>query len=595
MCGIAGFIGNRDGNTSCVVNGMLNVMRSRGPDFQKVYALEGAYLGAARLRITDHLNTEADMPFYNKQSAHIIVFNGEVYNHLELRQYLDSYNFKTSCDTETVLAAYLKWGQDCLKYIKGMFSFCIYNEKDQVAFIAVDPTGQKPLYYMKVQGGLFFASDIEALIQIPEVEREWDVNAISQMIGIMFIFGRDTHIKQIKKLESGCSITWSYRNNNFNIDRYYTVPVRQYAELSISDQKNLKQSLYEAVEASCYRLFNLEVPYAHLLSGGIDSTTVVAFAKKKGLTLSTYSIGLVDPDNSNDISYNEFKYARYVANVMRTKHTEIALTPEDYCKNLKKWSEVCSEPHGAPEAASLYNLFSVISDKNYRVAFSGNGPDEIFDGYGHGHLLKDTPVDNLVSSYFKKFNGLNNIDLERLMPDLTPEQNFCASMQPIIDLYKNDCSDPAQLACLMNFHGIYPVCEFKQMDQASMAHSVEVRSPLAELDIVEMAFQVPSKYKHFNGCEKWIFKEALKGVVPEKIINRKKAGFPISNTIYKTEAFGKLIEHIFEEESGLNQLGFINMSYLKELWQNGTSTQCSIFYRLYILNEIIERQADYLR
>lgn len=593
MCGIAGIIGTRE-HKQAVIKDMLTLMHSRGPDARSVKTINEATLGAVRLRITDHQNMDADMPLSSYDGRYMIVFNGEIYNFKALRQQLSDYPFQTNCDTEVLLAAYMVWGEECLHKLRGMFSFCIYDMHTKQAFLAVDPTGQKPLYYSLQPDGLYFASDIEALIRTPDISKEWDMHAIAQAIGIMFIFGGDTHIRQIKKLESGCFLRFSAQTAQFTTQRYYTLPIQHQSELSANELHELKEAIFTAAEQSCKNCFHTEVPYAHLLSGGIDSSSVVAFAKQFDLDLSTYAIGLVNPNNTNDINYNEFEYSRYIADYFGTRHTEISLSPAEYCSYLERWSAICSEPHGAPEAASLYALFQHISDDGFRVAFSGNGPDEIFDGYGHGNILQSTPIHQLSTEYFNRFNGIASIDLQRLLPDINALDSFTHAMDPILDVYREDCDDAAQLACAMNFHGIYPACEFRQIDQTSMAHSIEVRSPLAELDLIEQAFHTPSLYKYYKDCEKWIFKEALCGLLPEKIIHRKKAGFPISQTIYSTSEFNNLISPILEPGSALDKIGIINMNYLRDLRMNGSPAQQNIFYRLYILNTILNRQSTYL-
>ena len=594
MCGIAGYLGpNTDSNMEHVRD-MISCIQSRGPDSQQTKQIsENCILGSARLRITDFENPESDMPFYSGDQRYVITYNGEVYNYRDLKSELEQeFQFRTNSDTEILLAAYQKWGEECLYKINGMFSFCIYDTLSDQAFFAIDPAGQKPLYYMQHEDGIYFSSDMEALVKIPNLPKSWDTKGLAQAIGIMFIFDDRTHIEQIKKMPSGCFGSWSKQAPTLQVSRYFKLDIHSNEELSDHEISHLKEEIYETTKQCCFSTFNLEVPYAHLLSGGIDSSSIIAFAKQAKLDLSTYSIGLKAPENTSDIAYNEFEYSQLVSEHYSTNHKQIELTPAHYCDNLVKWSQVCSEPHGAPEAASLYALFENIHQDGFKVAFGGNGPDEIFDGYGHGNLLKDTNFNDIASTYFQTFNGTGGIDFRSLMPDLNPEAAFSEAIQPFLDLYKGQ-TDSAQITCALNFHTIYPVCELKQIDQTSMAHSIEVRSPFVELELVNLAFRTPSYLKHYQGCEKWIFKEALRDTLPNVIIDRKKAGFPISKTVYQTPEFEALIETIFEKGSALEELGILNISELKKVWEQDAAKR-TIFYRLFILEQLLARHKNYM-
>lgn len=593
MCGIAGYIGFKTDNQVSKIETMLTLTKTRGPDAHGCEAIDGnTILGANRLRISDAHNPNADMPLSDASGRYTIVYNGEIYNHSSLRNELSSYNFKTQADTETLLAAYIKWGSDCVHHLDGMFSFCIYDRNLKTAFLAIDQTGQKPLYYLNTDHGLYFCSDLDALIRTSGEPLSWNHDAFLQAIGIMFVFGDQTHINEIKKLEAGCALTLRLQDKeplNISPSRYFKLNINSGA---YENENQAINALRTALLKSCQQTFHSEVPYAHLLSGGIDSSAVVALAKEAGLNLSTYSIGYNSDQDDKDGT--ELGYADLVAKRFETKHTEITITPDEYCVYLEKWGGICSEPHGAPESVCLLKLFEDIHQRGFKVAFSGSGPDEIFDGYGHAEKLKNSAPEDIASHYFDLFNGTGNIDLEKLVPNHSPKDAYIKAVQPYIDLYQTSTAETRDLVCALNYHTIYQACEFRQIDLTSMANSIEVRNPLACNDMIKLAFEINPDLRHKNGDEKWIFKQTVQDWLPPEIVKRKKAGFPVAENVFLSQTFEDLLAPYLTEDSPLAQLNLIDMDYLRSVWNEKDIDYRRIFYRLYIIARIIERQSPYV-
>lgn len=597
MSGIAGFVGRETPATLRirVVEDMVqtDAMQRRGPDSQgTVVADERVVLGNTRLRVTDMRNSETDMPMQSADGMLTLTFNGEIYNHLDLRRLCPDYHFRTKSDAESLLAIYQRHGLDMLSMLEGMFAFCLHDRSARRTLLAVDPTGQKPLYYTLGAGDeLYFASDIETILRIPHLNFSWDREGLAQAAGIMFVFGPHTHIREIKKLEAGCCLV---------VEQGERPRHRRYHKIVIGDELQqdvtaITERIRDAVAAGCTRCFDLEIPYAYLLSGGIDSSSVVARARRQGLELHTYAIGFPESGlRAAAIMHNEFSYSRLVAEAFGTEHREIEVTSQIYCEAMDRWWSLCCEPNGAPEAVCLFLLLEQIAADGHRVAFCGSGPDEVFDGYSHGHRLKTIPSRLVAGAYFDYFNAVGDIDLGQLMLEVDARAAFISAVQPYLDLYAHDTQDSQQLTCLLDYHGECVVSEYRQIDMASMAHSIEVRIPLADQQVIQSAFSFLPRLKHYEDSEKWIFKQAMSPWLPSTISSRKKIGFPVPQMVYASPEFEARMESSLEPDSGLDKLGLFDMAYLRRAWRERRSRGYDIFYRLHGMDVIARRHSSYL-
>ncbi|MGK4008884.1 asparagine synthase (glutamine-hydrolyzing) [Sorangium sp. So ce1036] len=595
MCSIAGILHKKRPIAAAQHDEMaslLDAMHHRGPDARgALQCASWALLGSNRLRITDADNPGADMPLTSVDQRLTIVYNGEIYNHRDLRGRLSRFPFRTASDTEVVLAAYEAWGLACLERLEGMFAFALFDRATQTCLIACDPTGQKTVYLWEDDEALVFASEIDPLIKDPYRRKDWDLDGLAEFTAHRFILGSGTHIRQIRKLESGTYLTRTPGRQETG--RYYLIPR---GDLSRTDVPAIEQEIRSAVIDGCRRTFDLEVPYGLLLSGGIDSTAVLAAARGAGLPMRTFSIGFQPTGQLLPRSasvFDEFAYSRALARELSAQHTEITLSDTEYCAYLDRWIETAGEPLGSQEAPCLIRLFEEAG-REARVIFSGSGPDEVFDGYSYGRAMADAPLAELPERYYAAFRWSGATDLERLMPRHDAARLLTDKVRQILSLYRDWPLDSLQAVQLLHFHGRLAVYEFRQMDLISMRHSVEARSPLASTEMVRAAFDFASGLKQSGGHEKGIYKQALAGLVPPAIAARKKQGFPIPAEMWFSRPFAERAAILFDRGAVLSGIGLVDPRYLRRLWEDPDPATRNLFSRLYTAEGILRRQAPHL-
>ncbi|WP_437278516.1 asparagine synthase (glutamine-hydrolyzing) [Sorangium sp. So ce375] len=595
MCSIAGIFNKKRPIGAAQHDEMaslLEAMHHRGPDARgSLQCASWALLGSNRLRITDAGNPGADMPLTSDDQRLAIVFNGEIYNHRDLRARLSGFPFKTASDTEVIIAAYDAWGLACVEQLEGMFAFALFDSATQTGLIACDPTGQKTVYLWEDDDALVFASEIDPLIKDPYRKKDWDLDGLAEFTAHRFILGSATHVRQIRKLESG---TWLTRTpERQETGRFYRIPR---GDLARTDVPAIRQDIRDAVIDGCRRTFDLEVPYGLLLSGGIDSTAVLSAARRAGLPMRTFSIGFQPTGQLLPRStsvFDEFAYSRALAREHATQHTEITLSDTDYCAYLDRWIETAGEPLGSQEAPCLIRLFEEAG-RETRVIFSGSGPDEIFDGYSYGRAMADVPLPELAERYFATFHWSGKTDLRQLMPHHDAARLTTRKYRQILSLYSDWPLDSLQAVQLLHFHGRLVVYEFRQMDLISMRHSVEARSPLASTELARVAFDFQSKLKQQGGSEKGIYKHALVDLVPPVIASRKKQGFPIPAEMWFSRPFADRAAILFDQGCVLSSAGLVDPNYLRRLWEDPDPATRNLFSRLYTAEGILRRQAPHL-
>lgn len=592
MCSIAGIISKKapfNTGHNAELGHLLDQMHHRGPDAHHARQCSAtAALGSNRLRITDAHNPNADMPFCSSDGRYTIIFNGEIYNHQNLRTEIGNYPFRTNSDTETLLAAYQRWGKDCLEKLEGMFAFCIHDSLTDEIFMACDPTGQKSIYIYEDDESLVFASEIAPLISNPYRSKSWDMDGLAEFIAHRFIVGDNTHIKEIRKLSPGSFLT--IKNGCSEQKRYYQIPV---GDQNRHDIEAVKSDIRQAVESGCRETFNLEVPHGLLLSGGIDSTAVLAMAAQSGIDMATYSVGFKPTDekiSGSQSVFDEFEHSRSLAALYGTDHHEITLSDVDYCEYLDKWIAYSGEPLGSQEAPCLIKLFEEAG-RDARVIFTGSGPDELFDGYSYGEQIKHTPLHALPETYFNRFHWCGDVDLKQLMPGQAVAANTATKYRGFLAPYGSDVKDTLQAVQLLHFHGRLAAYEFRQMDVISMRHSIEARSPLIDKRLIEAAFHFDPALKQMNDDEKGIYKQALRGLVPDSIIDRKKQGFPIPAEMWFSQPFEERAQILFEPNALLTTTGLVDRAYLKQIWNQRDTDHRNIFSRLYTLEKIMRGQS----
>ena len=575
MCGITGFTwGDKK-----LIRSITERISHRGPDAQGYYVDKGISLGHRRLSIID-LSPKGRQPMFNEDSSIVIVFNGEIYNFKKLKEDLlkKGCKFKSNSDTEVIIAGYEEYGEKICSKLDGMFAFALWDTKNNKLIIARDRIGKKPLYYATENDNLIFASEIKSLLEAG-VSRDIDKNILIDTVACRFSPGNYTVFSKIKKLPPGSYGIFS--KGKLKISSYWQIPpLTETKEPSI---KEVDQLIDSAVEK---RLMS-DVPIGVLLSGGLDSSTMVAYMSRKTENIKTFSVGFTE-------GIDESKYARIVANHFNTDHKEIILDKE-MLSHLPKVVYHLDEPISDPAALPTYLLSKEVS-KHVKVALSGEGGDEVFGGYDTVNKLSFLNKINKIPYPIKKIliPALKGVSSLYVYPK-KQIYNFGADLlnsKTIEEAYKklyyfpfNKCeikeftnvSRPDLLDNFIKSKELYKASinfYFKEwlpndllmkVDKTSMAHGLEIRAPFLDKDLIEYFFSIPRKHK----INRDLFKKTVSPHLPKIIANRKKQGFslPISTWFTNKDFFNRIEPHIQD----LKKRDIFNQNKLNNLINNPTS------------------------
>lgn len=558
MCGIAGkicFKGQIVQNFELtLISDILKKLHHRGPDDQGFYIDDKVWLASTRLSIID-LSPAGRMPMKNENENVWLVFNGEIYNYLELRKKLrKKHHFISDTDSEVLLHLYEDYGIDCLKYLRGMFAFAIWDKQKGQLFLARDRLGKKPLKYYFNSQFLIFASELKAFIDYPGVPRTIDLEAIDQFISMEYVPSPKTGFKGIYKLPPASYMLVDLRGN-ISCKKYWELSYNP--KISLSDEEWEERIIDKLTEAVKLRLRS-DVPLGIHLSGGVDSGLVTALAslnsKKR---LSTFSVGF------DDEQFNELPYAKMVAEKYQTDHHEIILKPESL-KNLRNLIYAYEEPLADSSILPTWLLMEE-SRKEITVALNGDGGDENFGGYERYQamaayrLIKSLPLkqplgwgldllyklskkrtigkaSKVLRFYEKNYplfysNLINSSDL--VLKESLYSQNFKDQIKESYRenfLVRKFAELPGNLnwldqLLLLDIKTYLPDNLMTKVDIASMAHSLEVRSPFLDYEFMELVAKMPMDLKIKNFKTKYLLKKIAGRYLPEKCINRKKQGF----------------------------------------------------------------------
>lgn len=562
MCGITGKIFTRDGVVSGdAIEKMNEAIKHRGPDDGGVYisARKNVGLGHRRLSIID-LSPLGQQPM-SYLGRYQIVFNGEIYNFQEERKKLvsDGYEFKSKTDTEVILALYDKYKEGCLEHLRGMFSFAIYDEQEEVVFCARDRVGKKPFKYYW-DGKLFmFASELKAILTQSEYKREPDYVAIHHFLSLQYVPAPLTGFKGIFKLPAATFIKLDIKSGNLIQKKYWDLDFTKKVFLSETEWK--RHILEKLDEATRIRMI-ADVPLGVFLSGGVDSSAVVAMmARHSKIPVKTFSIGFVEQ------KFNELPYARMVAEKFKTDHTEFVVKPEalDVLPLLVKHYE---EPYADSSALPTYYL-SKLTHQHVTVALNGDGGDENFAGYPWYSIQKFAvqyqkflpihnaivePLSRIVSSFYaskltdrawrfaqtlKQSDAFRYLHYICYFTNRQKAELYGGTMRHYLD-NMDSCEvlakyferanklvavDQAQFVDI----NTYLVDDLLvKVDIATMSVGLEGRSPFLDQEFMEMAAQIPDnlKLRGFN-TKKYILKKALAGILPDEVMYRRKQGFSV--------------------------------------------------------------------
>lgn len=600
MCGITGVIRFKDGFSGWgMAEQMTQALQHRGPDAGGFFDDGSVSLGHRRLSIID-LSPAANQPMSDHSNRYYIVFNGEIYNFREIKALIPEYPFRTHTDTEAILAAYGKWGPDCLSYIAGMFAFAIWDAQRQELFIARDRLGVKPLYYYKSEEGLLFASEIRALLASGIVDKKLNLGAVSEFLQYQSVSQPHTVISGIQSLSAGSyMLITKYRQETV---KYWNITGKR-QDFDLGDPLNVKQEIYRRLRQSVERRMISDVPLGAFLSGGIDSSAVVGLmASVSAEPVNTFTVGF------NEKEYDESEYAKVVARKFNTKHHYLNLDPTTFIDQLAPALNAMDTPSG--DGINSYVVSKAIRETGIKVALSGVGGDELFAGYPiFRQYLKlkkwekawkiGSPFRSLASALLIK-KGSTRIDRYRQIlksPDLTIGNIYPIFRQILSPGMLTDCTN---LPISGSSHVISEMLKSKQieigefpllsqvsiaeylaytrntlltdMDQMSMAVSLEVREPFFDHDLIEFVLNVPDDQK-FPEYPKRLLVESLNGLLPNEVVHRKKQGFVFPWNIWmKKELFSFCDRHI----QSICQREFIKRDSLLLYWKRFLQNDASI-------------------
>jgi asparagine synthase (glutamine-hydrolysing) len=560
MCGIVGMV-NLDGRAAdpALLGRMNEAIHHRGPDEDGFYVKEHVGLAMRRLAIIDL--SGGRQPIANEDGTAWIVYNGEVYNYREVKKELEArgHRFHTDCDTEVVLHAYLEYGADCPRHLRGMFAFAIWDERKRELFVARDRVGKKPLLYSKTRDAFVFGSEFSALLLHPSVGREVDRGAIHDYLSFMCVPAPQTAYRDIRKLEPGHSLTL-YSDGEIKTERYWQPDFNN--KLDISEEEAGERALELLREAVRVRLMS-EVPLGAFLSGGVDSSAVVALMAEESATpVKTFSIGFEEQD------FSELHHARRVAERVGAEHHEFVVRP-DAMEVLPTLVEHYGEPYADSSAIPTYYV-ARETRRHVTVALNGDGGDECFAGYERYAAMR------LSERYRRLPNALRERVIRRavgLLPSSEVKRGRVRSLKrflraaslPPVERYLRWVSvlDPEAKAALYseefavetegrdvrrllapwfaraNGAGVVdaslltdtmtylPNDLLVKVDIASMAVSLEARSPFLDHHVIEFAASLPERLKLRGLTTKYILKKTLAKLLPPENLKRGKMGFGV--------------------------------------------------------------------
>jgi len=549
MCGIAGFVGWRVdcSESERLLEQMCGAVAHRGPDNEGHFSAPGVGLGMRRLSIIDVAG--GMQPISNESGDVTIVFNGEIYNHRTLRrQLIDSgHQFATHSDTETIVHMYEEKGSGCVDDLRGMFGIALWDAQRQSLLLARDRLGIKPLYYWITDDGLAFCSELRSLLALDRFPRDIDRLAVARYLALGYVPDPMSIFRGVRKLPPGHVLTWDARNGA-RVERYWN-PVRP--ENSALDETEAVGELQRLLMEVVGSHLESEVPLGAFLSGGIDSSTVVAcMARQMDRPVKTFSIGF------EEAGFNEAPDAAIVAAALGTEHTEFIVRP-DADRLIEDVARIFDEPF-ADSSALPTLLVSQLARQHVTVSLSGDGGDELFGGYtrytdmSRRMELRPAALRRAVGAFARRMPhsspGRNRLlDLSRqrhgryttTMAAALPLQdggfaraNLAAEAGDFEDLLRplfeesaiRDFPTQMMLADIMSY---LPGDILTKVDRTTMATSLEARVPLLDHKLVEFAVSLPSGLKMRDGTGKWLLRQAVTDLVPPHVLQKPKKGFSL--------------------------------------------------------------------
>ncbi|WP_334064092.1 asparagine synthase (glutamine-hydrolyzing) [Alteromonas genovensis] len=602
MCGIAGFsLFNYQEGGSASLEAMHKAIVHRGPDASGIYLDDHIGLCHRRLSILD-LSEAGNQPMYSADNNLVIVFNGEIYNFLELRAELEQQGviFKSHTDTEVILELYAREGVKCLDKLNGMFAFALWDKTKQELFIARDRLGKKPLYYFSDNGRFAFGSEIKAILALQDIPREIRLDAVHDFFAYQYVPDPKSIFKHIHKLPPAHYLVLN--KNGFSIKEYWDL---SFKHVTGDSEETNKQKLKTLLEKVTKQRMISDVPLGAFLSGGVDSSGVVAMmAEASDTPVKTCTIGF---DNK---AFNEADFAREIAEKYHTEHHEFTVH-QNVAEQLEHIASFFDEPFADPSLVPTF-FVSELARKAVTVALAGDGGDEMFAGYEKyttddiENKLRNKFPESVRKSIFPSLakivgtlpgaigrkgkslltslshdaamgffitNSMMTDDMwnKLVKPDVAATLNGYHPSQYTLDMY-NKADGPDHLSKILytDIKTYMTGDILVKVDRMSMANSLEVRAPILDYQVAEFAATLPSSQKYRDGEKKYLLKEVFKPFIPDSLLYRKKMGFstPLDEW-FRGEIKALSESKLLQCNRGLNEV--FNTASINSIWQEHQS------------------------
>ncbi len=604
MCGIAGIAAFSEKGNSFLnkIESATRCLQLRGPDDGGIYIHQQVALGHRRLSVID-TSKGASQPMHDASGRYTIIFNGEFFNYTEHRENLSQsgISFRTHSDTEVLLQLYIRNGQKCLEHVNGFFALAIYDEEEQTLFIARDRVGVKPLLYYHDTDKFFFASEMKALMTMG-IPRELDKTSLFSYFQLNYIPSPNSIFKNVDKLQPGSYLLIDLKNKSIQKKTWYNIPYKSEENLHAENYKESQKQLVHLMDQAVQRRLIADVPVGAFLSGGVDSSVIVALASRHVKQLNTFSIGFKD-----EPTFDETEFAELVAKKYKTNHTVFKLSTNDLYESLFTSLDYLDEPF-ADSSALAVNLLSKQTRKHVTVALSGDGADELFAGYNkhkaewivrnkklqRAMLTATSPVISLFEGsrsskisnrvrqihrfaegsklnakerYWRWCSFVNENEAKLLFKEkwLDGDEEYHSRKKNILQHIFDDSDFNEVLLTDMQLVLVGDM--LVKVDQMSMANSLEVRNPFLDFKVVDFAFSLPASYKIDATSQKKIVRDAFQKLLPVELYNRPKKGFEVPLLRWFQTELKNLITNDLLQDDFIIEQGIFNITEIRKLKQ----------------------------
>lgn len=608
MCGISGFLTKQYNSEN--LQKMTDTLSHRGPDADGIFFDEhaGIGLGHRRLSILD-LSSNANQPYHSNCGRYVMVYNGEIYNYESIANELKSatgFSKKTNSDTEIILEAFVCWGDNFINKLNGMFSLAIWDKHNNELKLFRDRIGIKPLYYYWVDNVFAFSSEIKALTQLITTSKlTVNRNSVYDILHLGYTPQDFTIFNEINKVPSGSFL--KVNNKEISTTQFWGLN-KQIKKETIKDEFTAKKGLETKLKSAVEKRMISDVPLGTFLSGGIDSSLVTALAQNISKSpINTFSIGFKDD------KLDESRYAKKIAQELGTNHHEFLLTERDTLEQVDNLLSIYDEPFG--DSSSLPTLLvSKMAKKHVSVALSGDGGDEQFLGYGMynwAQRMNNPIIYNLRKPIYNALNligdnrikrgalVINALSKQTLKSHIFSQEQGFFSAQEINKLLVtptkgnllqenwtlNRVLNPMEDQALFDLHYYLKEDLLVKVDRASMHHSLEVRVPLLDHDVVSYTLNIDAQLKYKNGTSKYLLKQVLYDYLPEKLFDRPKKGFSIPLSKWLKTDLKYLIDNYLSKET-IEICGLVKYSEVGNIVARYLKGEDYLYNRVWILIQI---------